>query len=80
MKIKHDFVTNSSSTAYVVIIPSKFTMSREEIIELYNSVVVSNGLDGDLSEDKVYETVTTYINKLKRSSNIHIYYWFKSIN
>lgn len=34
MKIKTDFVTNSSSTAYVVYIPKKFIITEDEMLNL----------------------------------------------
>jgi len=37
MKIKVDFITNSSSTAYVVFIPNRFKANREEAAEYYRT-------------------------------------------
>lgn len=40
MKVKSDFVTNSSSTAYVVMIPNNFELNQEEVMAEFGSIYI----------------------------------------
>ena len=42
MKIKADFVTNSSSTAYVVFIPDDFDLDEDQVKEIYDKIKSTN--------------------------------------
>ena len=53
MKIKSDFVTNSSSTAYVVCIPPDFVPTDEEIKEAYKFHHLYSG--EEITDEQAYK-------------------------
>jgi len=54
MKIKSDFVTNSSSTAYIVAIPQEFVPTDEEIKEAYDFQILYAG-DEEVTDEQLYK-------------------------
>ena len=53
MKIKSDFVTNSSSTCYVVLVPTSFKASDSTIKDHYLQACIDAGQgdEDDITED-----------------------------
>ena len=54
MKIKIDFVTNSSSTAYVVFIPNSFKVTREKAEEMFDAEYYA-GRDEAFTDDILHD-------------------------
>ncbi len=52
MKVKSDFITNSSSTSYVICLPDKIT---DELLEKLFEKVIDNGDDELNDEDQLLE-------------------------
>lgn len=71
MKIKVDFVTNSSSTAYVVFIPNRFEVSREQAKELF-APQYYGGKDEDFDDDKFHD-IQESIENLKEGNYLWSY-------
>ncbi len=72
MKIKFDFVTNSSSTAFVVMIPNKFYTSEEEIKELYNGYDMYDSYE-EAKADEAFDELEDCIEDLKSGKNVWYY-------
>ena len=72
MKVKLSFVTNSSSTSYIVFIPNTFKPSPDDIIDTY-----SHRLDGgwfeECNEDEIVKKVLEKIEDLKCGEIIYEY-------
>jgi len=71
MKIKVDFVTNSSSTSYVVFIPDKFKVTRNEAKSIYQ-----NGYYGQQDaefDDETFEDIERTIEELKNGEVLWTY-------
>jgi len=68
MKIKFDFITNSSSTAFVVLIPNKFYADENEIKKLYD-----NSPYDEVTDEKLFNELPEYIESLKAGDNIWYY-------
>lgn len=70
MKIKTDFVTNSSSTAYVVFIPDNFYIDEDEVEELYKGFFE---IYHEASEEDLYKTMPDCVEELKEGKDIWYY-------
>jgi len=67
MKIKNDFITNSSSTSYVVCIPDnfKFELNNEKIIGSENyDIIEFDDFEGDFETEGFDERVILELNKM----------------
>ncbi len=71
MKIKWDFVTNSSSTAYLVCIPKNYDV--KDILEVLSNTMQYEDELGEYAEDdkdKFFELVSQNIETLKNGGHI----------
>lgn len=75
MKLKSDFVTNSSSTAYVVLIPNNFHIDAGNIEILWDSV----GPEDNLSVEQIHKETLEIIEELKNGGDIW-YYGFDGVH
>ncbi len=69
MKIKTDFVTNSSSTSYVVFIPDGFYADEIEISKLYEKLKGYR----EATEEELYKELPECIETIKEGDNIWYY-------
>jgi hypothetical protein len=60
MKIKVGFVTNSSSTAYIVFMPDKFYADKDQIIKCMENIV----WDEDVPDDPDTDDYKLHVNRL----------------
>ena len=72
MKIKTDFVTNSSSTAYVVFIPNRFQPSDVEIETYYNESCY-DGNDDEKFGPKIHKEILEAFELLKKGEYLWNY-------
>jgi len=70
MKIKRDFITNSSSTAYIVAIPKDFIPDEEEIEDKYNEHLFEG--DGILKPSELHKEFKECLDMLKLGEDL----WF----
>jgi len=73
MKIKIDFITNSSSSAFVVIIPNNFYTNEEEIKELYDYENDMYDSYEEAKADEAFDELHDCIEDLKDGDNIWCY-------
>ena len=73
MKIKFDFVTNSSSTAFVVMVPNNFYTNEEEIKELYNSEYDMYDSYEEAKDNEAFDELHDCIEELKDGRNVWHY-------
>lgn len=71
MKIKCDFITNSSSVAYVVMIPNNFYINENEIKEKYESSELYEASPPKL--EKAIKEIRECIGILKEGENLWHY-------
>ena len=71
MKIKADFVTNSSSTAYVVLIPNEFQPDEDFIKQLYEDHYIH--YDNEVTDEQLYKEFPELFEMLKEGDNIWCY-------
>jgi len=62
MKIKIDFITNSSSTAYIVFVPNNFEVTRNQAYEAYEAY---DNNSYKAFSDKTFEDIEKTIESLK---------------
>lgn len=72
MKIKADFVTNSSSTAYVVLIPNEFCPDEDEIKSLYEDQYMQYA-GYPLTNEQLYKEFPELFEILKEGDNLWCY-------
>lgn len=75
MKLKTDFVTNSSSTAYVVLIPNNFHIDAGDIEISWDSV----DPEDNLSVEQIHKETLEIIEELKNGGDIW-YYGFDGVH
>lgn len=69
MKIKLDFITNSSSTAFVVLIPNQFYASDNEMRKLYDETLGEE----EMTDEKLFSELPECIESLKGGDNLWTY-------
>lgn len=71
MKLKIDFVTNSSSAAYIVILPNDFKL-LESVDQIKNNDYFQDSLnwDEDVTEESMFNEVNTCFQKLINGESV----------
>jgi len=72
MKIKADFITNSSSTAYVVFIPNNLYLKKDEIKSLYEKVY-HDGDGNEPTNEQLYDEFPELLEILKSGDHLWLY-------
>lgn len=73
MRIKNDFVTNSSSTAYVVFIPDNFQLDPEEAEKLFYIEYVEDYENEEYERKALKEELPELIEELKEGKDLWCY-------
>lgn len=73
MKIKSDFVTNSSSTGYVVFIPDNFKIKESEIEEYGNKMYVHDDDKREGVKKQLHSEIPDAIETLKQGDYLWTY-------
>lgn len=71
MKVKFSFVTNSSSTAYIVFIPDTFKASHKDIMDIFS--VDLEGYYDELNENDIVKEIHEKLEELKGGKTIWEY-------
>lgn len=74
MKIKSDFITNSSSTAYVVFVPPDFKLALSQIQETWgykDRLQYGEDEGEDISPDDILGDVNESINDLRNNGSLY---------
>jgi len=72
MKIKVDFITNSSSTAYVVFVPNNFKVTRNQAHKSYKNEYYSDTSDKAFN-DEIFCDIEDSIEELKEGQHLWSY-------
>lgn len=72
MKIKSDFVTNSSSTSYIVAVSKNLTFTKQEILETDSYVNYTKYEDEPIAEDYV-KSCKRGLAELKKGEGVYSY-------
>jgi len=73
MKIRYDFITNSSSSAFVVFIPKNYSVSRDKIEETEEYKDFLDDMEPDQYEiDKAVSGILNNIKSLQKGEEIRI--------
>ncbi len=73
MKIKTDFITNSSSIAYIVMVPNNFYFGEDEIQKSFNDRILDFDYPPVPTEKKTLEEFSECIEILKEGDNLWHY-------
>jgi len=74
MRIKTDFVINSSSTAFIVCIPRNFIPTKEEIDSAYSTHNIYRQDEDELTEEDLYKKLPyELMEDLKNGDNLWYY-------
>ena len=73
MKIKSDFITNSSSTAYIVAIPNDFEPDQEVILKYFETHNIGSYGSEEWSQTRILEDFSECLDILKKGDNIWNY-------
>lgn len=73
MKIKIDFITNSSSTNYIVCLPESYTISKEQYLELMDHIWDSDEFYDEEKEDlyNAYDFVMEAIDTIQNGGAVY---------
>ena len=73
MKVKSDFVTNSSSTAYVIMIPNDFELDQNEVMEEYGSIYIEEYESEDQEVAALTAVLPEMVEKVKCGEHLWCY-------